>query len=475
MLRWLLSICLLGVALASVQHMEVNYSFGDDTVTMDVTVDADNNIIHYYIPEDEYFEEVETIDDFYAGYSAVKVKTDEACYVQPLDTTLEERVYLIKNNPEQIIEGSINSTSVLLSDDELEDLSDRVVDFCDGYPIYEVFFESTRDDSSEEDSSEESQDSSDESQNSSDESQDSSDESQDSSDESQDSSDESQDSEEEDEEVFTRSPGHRQVAVTFRKCVILFFIQKCCETTLTIPTGSSITFLWLFGVSRRPFEYFLVLLLRPEHICLHTSGTTTTTTTTMLRWLLSICLLGVTLASVQHMEVNYSFGDDTVTMDVTVDADNNIIHYYIPEDEYFEEVETIDDFYAGYSAVKVKTDEACYVQPLDTTLEERVYLIKNNPEQIIEGSINSTSVLLSDDELEDLSDRVVDFCDGYPIYEVFFESTRDDFSEEGSNENLKIPTMKVPVKKLRIPVMNLISARETLRSLGCRQVTVKFP
>ncbi|XP_063887651.1 uncharacterized protein LOC135115089 [Scylla paramamosain] len=231
--------------LASVQHMEVNYSFGDDTVTMDVTVDANNNMIHYYIPEDDFFEEVETIDDFYAGYAAVKVKTDEACYVQPLDTTLEEKVALIQSNPEQIIEGSVNSTSVLLSDDELEDLGDRVVDFCDGYPIYEVFFESTRDDSSEEDSSEESQDSSDESQDSSEESQDSSDESQDSSDESQDSSEE--EAENDSEEVFTRSPGYRQVSVTFRKCVILFFIQSCCETTLTIPTGSSITFLWLFG------------------------------------------------------------------------------------------------------------------------------------------------------------------------------------------------------------------------------------
>ena len=54
------------VYLSMFQHMEVNYSFGDDTVTMDVTVDADNNIIHYYLPEDDFFEEMETIDDFYA-------------------------------------------------------------------------------------------------------------------------------------------------------------------------------------------------------------------------------------------------------------------------------------------------------------------------------------------------------------------------------------------------------------------------
>lgn len=157
--------------------------------------------------------------------------------------TLEEKVALIKNNPEQIIEGSVNSTSVLLSDDELEDLSDRVVDFCDGYPIYEVFFESTRDDSSEEDSSEESQDSSDESQHSSDESQDSSYEG--SSEEASDSSDNSKDTS---EDVFTMSPSHRQVTVIFRKCVLIFCkYWKCFTTTLTIPTGSTIICNWMFG------------------------------------------------------------------------------------------------------------------------------------------------------------------------------------------------------------------------------------
>ncbi|XP_063887446.1 uncharacterized protein LOC135114995 [Scylla paramamosain] len=244
MLRWLLSTCLLGVALASLQHLEVHYTLGNDTVTMKVTVDADDNTIHYYLPGDDNFEEVEIIDDFYAGYAAVKVKTDEACYVQPLDNTLEEKVALIQNNAEQIIEGSVNSTSVLLSDDEMEDLGDRVVDFCDGYPIYEVFFEKTQDDSNEEGSSEEMQHFRGKYRDSSEEG--SSEEAQDSSDESEDSSE--GDSKDSSEEVFTWSPGHRQITVIIRKCVVYFCtIKRCFVTTLTIPTGPSIAFHWLFG------------------------------------------------------------------------------------------------------------------------------------------------------------------------------------------------------------------------------------
>merc|ERR1711962_1778143 len=38
----------------------------------------------------------------------------------------------------------------------------------------------------------------------------------------------------------------RQVSVTFRRCVILCFKYICYTTTLTVPTGSTITFTWFF-------------------------------------------------------------------------------------------------------------------------------------------------------------------------------------------------------------------------------------
>merc|ERR1712179_850753 len=38
----------------------------------------------------------------------------------------------------------------------------------------------------------------------------------------------------------------RQVAVTFQRCVIFFFKYICYTTTLTVPTGSTITFTWFF-------------------------------------------------------------------------------------------------------------------------------------------------------------------------------------------------------------------------------------
>lgn len=38
----------------------------------------------------------------------------------------------------------------------------------------------------------------------------------------------------------------RQVSVTFRRCVILCFRYICYTTTLTVPTGSTITFTWFF-------------------------------------------------------------------------------------------------------------------------------------------------------------------------------------------------------------------------------------
>lgn len=39
----------------------------------------------------------------------------------------------------------------------------------------------------------------------------------------------------------------RQVSVTYRRCIVFLFCVKCYTTTLTVPTGSNVVFVWFFG------------------------------------------------------------------------------------------------------------------------------------------------------------------------------------------------------------------------------------
>lgn len=42
------------------------------------------------------------------------------------------------------------------------------------------------------------------------------------------------------------SERERQVSVTFQRCVLVCFVPVCYTTTLTVPTGSTITFVWFW-------------------------------------------------------------------------------------------------------------------------------------------------------------------------------------------------------------------------------------
>ncbi|XP_050694175.1 uncharacterized protein LOC126984492 isoform X2 [Eriocheir sinensis] len=187
------------------------------------------------------------------GYGAAKVESESACFVRELDTTLEEKVEQLVRQGNYTITESASTTATPLDDDGHSDVGERVLEFCDDLPVYQMIFNddeaaaALRDDSSSEDGDENSgsgsggNESSTGSGNSS------------GSDESGSGSDEEdlaldptvpalRDSRE--ETGIEASPAHRQVSVTYKRCNIFAFFY-CVTTTLTVTTG--FTYFWVFG------------------------------------------------------------------------------------------------------------------------------------------------------------------------------------------------------------------------------------
>ena len=153
----------------------------------------------------------------------------DACFVRELEKTLEEQVEQLKNDGSYTVtEDFATMTAIPLDDDDDDDqnnVGERVLAFCDGLPVYRVIFvdeAALRDSSSAEDSDESFGRGSGSG------------------------SDESGSGSEEDiaENVTDRSlrehsevtgdvasPAHRQVSVTFRRCVLFFLCYKSfCST-----------------------------------------------------------------------------------------------------------------------------------------------------------------------------------------------------------------------------------------------------
>merc|ERR1712243_40082 len=157
-----------------------------------LNVNVCNQTITYYMPASENFEEVTNFEDYEIGFGASRVTSEEACYVRLLSKTLEEQVaYLEENQGKAItVEGEAQVDAIPV-DDAYEELGEEIANFCDDFPAYKLVKK---------------------------------------------------------QDVEDTEEMERQVSVTFRRCVILCFRYICYTTTLTVPTGSTITFTWFcFG------------------------------------------------------------------------------------------------------------------------------------------------------------------------------------------------------------------------------------
>nr|XP_027207305.1 uncharacterized protein LOC113800700 [Penaeus vannamei] len=156
---------------------------------MKVDVDRLAMKIHFHMPESDDFDDVETLEDYSVGLAASRVVSQEACYVRRLVKSFEQQVAFIKGHQDDgmRVESDVRVSAVSLDNPE-EEIGSDLANFCGDLPVYKLV------------------------------------------------------TEEQNDSVQDR----RQVSVTFTRCILLCFIPRCFTTTLTLPTGSTITFGWLF-------------------------------------------------------------------------------------------------------------------------------------------------------------------------------------------------------------------------------------
>jgi len=190
-LRCLAAASCLVTAVLACQEYELDYAgISGDVIPLLVQACANNETITYHMPASDNFEDVTTFEDYTLDLGASRVASQEACYVRLLSKTFDEQISFLeehKNKP-MTIEGDAHVEAIPI-DDVIEEMGDEIANFCGDYPAYKLVRR--------------------------------------------------QDDDGEDRE--------RQVAVTFQRCVLLCFIQYVCyTTTLTVPTGPTITFTWFF-------------------------------------------------------------------------------------------------------------------------------------------------------------------------------------------------------------------------------------
>merc|ERR1711931_413726 len=195
MMLWVMTVCVLGAAVAEAQDYTLCYDAGQDDggICMQVEVDSKAETIHAHMMESEVFDDVETLEDYKVGLAASKVGSQEVCFVRGLKNSFDDTVAYLKTQQNGLLaqenDEGVELIAMPLDDSEEEAMSPALKKFCGDLPHYKLGLP----------------------------------------------------------EGTEEAPARRQVDVTFRRCVIFFFKYICYTTTLTIPTGSTITFLWIFG------------------------------------------------------------------------------------------------------------------------------------------------------------------------------------------------------------------------------------
>ncbi|XP_068246451.1 uncharacterized protein [Palaemon carinicauda] len=158
---------------------------------MAIDVDLESKLIHFHMKDGNDFEDVSTLEDYNTGFGASRVESQEGCFVRLLVSSIEEQIAFIQDHQQDTLPLSADDVNVLAVslDNPEEEIGEELTNFCGELPVYKLVK-----------------------------------------------------NEESEVEV-----SKRQVAVTFRKCVLFILMSKCFTTTLTVPTGSTITYFWFFG------------------------------------------------------------------------------------------------------------------------------------------------------------------------------------------------------------------------------------
>jgi hypothetical protein len=131
------------------------------------------------------------------GFGATRDGEKEECLVHKLQaTTLEEQAAVLRSQSTQTVQTTGNLNLIKVPEDEpASEFGQRITNFCGDYPVFKVGTdnEGTR--------------------------------------------------------VVPFEQEDRAITFTFKKCFLwrFFLFYTCFTTTLTIPTGTTITFAWFFG------------------------------------------------------------------------------------------------------------------------------------------------------------------------------------------------------------------------------------
>merc|ERR1711915_6831 len=189
MLSSLLISCLVASALAAARpEYSVCYKDGD---CMDVRTNASEKVIEYHMKPSDSFEEVYIMEDFDAGFAASRVDSQDGCYVRMLVNSFADQVKQIQQYAESGMgdESSSAVTAVPLENPE-EEIGSRLAEFCGETPVYKLV--------------------------------------------------------KAEEEEVKEQLQNRQVNYVYRRCVVLCLVYRCYTTTITLPTGSTVNFVWFW-------------------------------------------------------------------------------------------------------------------------------------------------------------------------------------------------------------------------------------
>jgi len=113
--------------------------------------------------------------------------------------------------------------------------------------------------------------------------------------------------------------------------------------------------------------------------------------------------------------------DEGVPMDVEVDYRRKSITYHMQDQtELYADVETMEDYEAGYAVSKVAQQDSCFVRQLTMPMEESVRKLRTMSHQGVQQIMGELEVWGEPTEdLEKLAgERLAEFCGDWPAYKL---------------------------------------------------------
>ncbi|KAF2365936.1 BRICHOS domain [Trinorchestia longiramus] len=196
--------CLLSLAVARRENeFTINYKANDELSNTTVSYDRDELTIRTYTPAGDHFVQVDSLEDYNVedynmvrledhnvGFSATRMDADEVCYIAKLSTTFKKQLALYRSHKDDPIVITQSEELKAIPAEDTEEYGDRLNEFCGDYPVYKL---GTYDNGLE------------------------------------------------------AGAIARQVSYTFYNCYVIRCAYTCYYTTVTVPTGTNIMFVWFFG------------------------------------------------------------------------------------------------------------------------------------------------------------------------------------------------------------------------------------